>query len=75
VGCLDDPAASAPAGGADFVGYLFAAGADVWCEAILGDELADLGVVVGLVETETLWCFRGRRGPLDRDRVERVLQE
>ena len=75
MGCFDDPAAGAPAGGADLVGDLLAAGADVRRESVLGDEVADLGVVVGLVETETLGCFGSRLGPLDRDRVECPLQE
>ncbi len=75
VGCFDDPAARAPARGADLVGDLLATGADVGCESVVGDEAADLGVVVGLVETEALGRLRGRLGPLDRNRVERVLQE
>ena len=65
----------APAGRSDLVGDLFAAGADVRREFVVADELADVGVVVGLVEAEALGSFRGRLRPLDRDRVERALQE
>jgi hypothetical protein len=75
VGGLDDPAAGAPAWGADLVGDLFAAGADVRRELVRADEVADVCVVVGPVEAEALGSLRSRRRPLDRDRVERVLQE
>jgi hypothetical protein len=70
---LNDPAAGAPAGGADLVGDLFAAGTDVRCQFVVADELADIGVVVGPVEAKAL-RFRFRRlGALDRNRVERGL--
>ena len=68
---LDDPAAGAPAGGADLVGGLLAAGADVRRQLVVSDELADLGVVVGLVEAEALGSLGRRLGSFDRDRVER----
>jgi hypothetical protein len=54
VGGLDDPAAGAPAWGADLVGDLFAAGADVRRELVRADEVADVCVVVGPVEAEAL---------------------
>ena len=75
VACLDDPAAGAPAGRSDLLGDLLAAGADVRRELVLADEVADVGVVVGLVEAEPLRSFPGRLRPRDRDRVERALQE
>ena len=72
---LDDPASGAPTGCSDLVGDLFAAGADVRREFVVADELADVAVVVGLVEAEALRSFSGRLRTLDRDRVERALQE
>jgi hypothetical protein len=70
---LDDPAAGAPAGGANLLLDLLAARADVRCQVVVGGDAARLGVVVGLVEAQALWLLGGRRGPLDRDRVQRVL--
>jgi hypothetical protein len=75
VGGLDDPAAGAPARDAEFVGDLFAAGADVRREPGADDEVAAFAVVVGLVETEPLRRLRSWRRALDRDRVERRLQQ
>ena len=72
---LDDPASSAPAGSADLLGDLFAAGSDVRGELVVADEVADFGVVVGPVKAETLRRLGCRLGALDRDRVERALQE
>jgi hypothetical protein len=72
---LDDPASGAPAGRADLVGDLFSASADVRREFIVADELADVGVVVGPVEAKALRSFSGLLRTLDRDRVERALQE
>jgi hypothetical protein len=72
---LDDPASGAPAGSTDLLGDLFAAGADVRGELVVADEVADLSVVVGPVKAEALRRFRCWFGPLDRDRVERALQE
>jgi hypothetical protein len=72
---LDDPASGTPAGGADLVSDLFAAGSDVRGELVVAGELADIGVVVGPVEAQALRGFGCRRRPLDRDRVERALQE
>src|SRR5207237_7843485 len=53
----------------DCRGFL-AARADVGGEAELGGELVHLWVVVALIETQPLRPLRGRRGPLDRDRLE-----
>ena len=75
VGRFHDPASGAPARDVELVGDLFAAGADVRRELVADDELVALGVVVGLVKAEALWRLRGRLGPVDRDRVERRLQE
>jgi hypothetical protein len=72
---LDDPASGAPAGSTDLLGDLFAAGADVRREFVVADEIADFGVVVGPVKAEALRRFRRWLGALDRDRVERSLQE
>ena len=72
---FDDPAAGAPARRADLLGDLFAARPDVRRELVVADELADLGVVVGLDETDALRrCGRGL-GALDRDRVQRAFQQ
>ena len=51
---LDDPASGAPAGDADLVGDLFAAGANVRGELVVADQVADFGVVVGPVKAEAL---------------------
>jgi hypothetical protein len=75
VGRFDDPASGAPSRDVELVGDLFAAGTDVWRELVFDNEFVALGVVVGLVETEALWRLGGRLGSLDRDRVERRLQE
>ena len=72
---LNDPAPGAPGGVADLVGDLLAARADVRRQVVAVDERAGLGVVVGLVEAEALRSALGRLGTLDRDRVERRLQQ
>jgi Formate--tetrahydrofolate ligase len=54
---------------------LFAACADVRRELVVNDQVADPGVVICLVQADALWLLRGRLGPLDRDRVERALQQ
>jgi len=72
---FNDPAPRAPARRADLLRDLFAARTDVRRQVIPGDEVADLAVVVRAVEADPL-RRTGRRGrSLDRDRVERVLQE
>ena len=74
-GALDHPAAGWVALLAGRVELLLADAADV------GDVAAGLGrgaagwVVVGLVEAEALRSALGRLGTLDRDRVERRLQQ
>jgi hypothetical protein len=75
VGRFHDPASGAPARDVELVGDLFAAGADVRRELIVDDELVALAVVVGLVKAEALSRRGGRLRPVDRDRVERRLQE
>ncbi len=72
---LDDPAACFPLGVVGLEVDLFAACADVRRELVINDQLADLGVVIRLVQADTLRLLRGRLGPLDRDRVERALQQ
>ena len=67
---LDDPASGAPARGVQLAFDLFAARADVRCEAAPADELAHAVVVVAAVEAQPLWLLGRRLGPLDRDRVE-----
>ena len=54
---------------------LLAASADVWCESAVLEQVADDGEVVGLVQTEALGIVLARVGALDRDRVERPLQQ
>ena len=75
MGALDDPAAGAEAGLAGERLRFLAAAADVGGEAELAGKLAHLVVVVALVEAEVLRLLQGRLGTLDRDRVERALQE
>ena len=75
VGALDDPAAGAEAGLAFDRLCFLAAAADVGGERELLGELVDLLVVVGGVEAEPLRRLRGRRGSLDRDRLERLTRE
>ena len=75
MGRFDDPASGAPAGCADLLGDLFAARTDVWRQLVVADQLADFGVVVGLVQADALRLLRGRLGTLDRDRVQRALQQ
>jgi hypothetical protein len=72
---LDDPAPGAPAGSENLLGDLLAAGADVRRQLIVSDQVADFGVVVGLVQAEALRLLRGWFGTLDRDRVQRALQQ
>ena len=54
---------------------LFATGADVRREAVVGERVADILVVVGLVQAGALRVGLGRLWPLDRDRVERLSQQ
>ena len=75
VGTLDDPAACAEAGLALDCLRLFMAAADVGGERELLGELADLLVVVGGVEAESLRELRRWLGPLDRDALKRVAGE
>jgi hypothetical protein len=72
---FDDPAACLPVGVCGLEVDLFAAGADVRRELVVADEATDVGVVERLVQAQALRRFRGRLGTLDRDRVERALQE
>lgn len=72
VGALDDPAAGAEAGLAFDRLCFFAAAADVGREAELVEQFADLVVVVATVEAEPLRPLGCRRGPLDRDRLNRL---
>jgi hypothetical protein len=64
---LDDPAARPPVGGAQLEVDLLAAGANVWCEFAAFEQLANLLVVVGLVEAEALGIVLGGLGALDRN--------
>lgn len=72
---FDNPAAGAEASLVFDRLRLFAAAADVGGERELLRELADLPVVVGGVEAEPVWRLGCRRGPRDRDRLERVAGE
>jgi len=68
---LDDPAAGAPSRRAALQLELVLAPADVGRVATRGCELADPGVGVAAVETQTLRLLARRLRPRDRDRVER----
>jgi len=72
---LDDPAACFPLGVVGLEVDLLAACADVRRELVVADQLADLSVVICLVQTDALRLLGGRFGALDRDRVERALQQ
>jgi hypothetical protein len=54
---------------------LLAAGADVRREALLFEQAADSGEVIGLVEAKALGALLVWLGTLDRDRIERPLQQ
>jgi hypothetical protein len=75
VGAFDDPAARAEAGLILDRFRLFGATADVRGEAELGGELAYFVVVVATVEAQPLRSPASRRGPADRDRLERGTAE
>lgn len=53
---------------------LFAAGADVRRQSEVREQVADHLVVVGRVEAGALRRVLGRLGPVDRDRLERLLE-
>jgi hypothetical protein len=72
---LDDPAASPPAGAAGLELDLVTARADVRRESVGAEQLERVGVVVGPVEADALRLLLGRGGPLDRERLERALQQ
>jgi hypothetical protein len=54
MGGLDHPASGAPARRVDLLGDLLAASADVRRQVVAADQLADLGVVVCLVQADAL---------------------
>ena len=72
---LDDPAPGAPTGSANLLGDLLTACADVRRQLVVGDQGANFGVVVCLVQADSLRLALGRPRTLDRDRVERSLQQ
>ena len=59
----------------DLIAGVLAASADVRCQPKLSEQVADFLVVVGLVQTRALGRALGRLGPIDRDRLERLLQQ
>lgn len=73
--CLHDPAPRSPLGVVLDEVDLLAASADVRCEFAVLEQLADDREVVGLVEADALRTLLGGFGALDRDRVERLLQQ
>lgn len=75
VGRLDDPASCTPAGGANLLGDLLAARADVRRQLVVADQLTDLSVVVGLVQADALRRLGRRLRALDWNRVQRPLQQ
>jgi len=75
VGALDDPA-SCPLARFPLERFrFFAARADVGGEAELGGEFVHLGVVVALVEAESLRPLPRRLRPFDRDALQRQAGE
>ena len=72
---LHDPAPRPPLGVVLFEVDLLAAGTDVWCEVAILKQVADNREVVGLVEAKALRALLTGLGTLDRDRVERPLQQ
>src|SRR5271170_6519223 len=72
---LDDPAACFPLGVLRLLLDLLAACADVRRELVVADQLADFGVVIGLVQADALRLLGRRLRALDRDRVQRPLQQ
>jgi hypothetical protein len=72
---LDDPPSRSPVRVAPLEVDLLAASADVWRELAVFEQFADDGEVVALVQAETLGVGLGWFWTLDRDRVERLLQQ
>lgn len=72
---LHDPTSRPPLGVTLLEFDLLAAGADVRCEVAILEQLADDREVVGLVEADALRALLGGFGTLDRNRVERPLQQ
>lgn len=64
---LDDPAAGAPPGSANLFGKLLPACADVRGELVLGDQVANFGVVICLVQADPLRLALGWLRAPDRD--------
>ena len=62
-------------GGAGLELDLVTARADVRRESVGAEQLERVGVVVGPVEADALRLLLGRGGPLERDRLERALQQ
>lgn len=72
---LDDPAAGLPLGILRLLLDLLAACADVRRELVVADQLADFSAVICPVQADALRLLCARLGPLDRDRVQRALQQ
>ena len=72
---LDYPAPCPPVGIALFEVDLLATSADVRCELAAFEQFADDGEVVCLIQAEPLGIGLGWLWTLDRDRVERPLQQ
>jgi hypothetical protein len=72
---LDHPAPGAPPRSANLLTDLLTTGADVRRQITGGDGVADFLVVVSLVQADALRLLRGRFGTLDRDLVQRALQQ
>jgi hypothetical protein len=70
---LDDPPPGAPAGVANLLRQLLAAGADVRLEALADGELADVVVVVAAIQAKPLRTLLVRDRPGDRNRGEGLL--
>ena len=75
MGSFDDPAVRGEPGFGFDRFLFFAAGADVGGEVVLGAEVSHLGVVVALVEAETVGMGGGGVRPRDHDACERRAEE
>ena len=72
---LNDPSPGSPVGIVLLELDLLAASANMWCEGTVFEQFADDREIVGLVQAEALGVSLGWFGTLDRDRVERRLQQ
>lgn len=72
---LHDPAACPPIGLVNLELDLLTARADMGCEVVVAGQVANLGVVVCLVQADALRPLGCGLRTRDRDRVQRALQQ